>query len=284
MSLWRGFDFRYGSNLLVVGATVLAFVVGLGLRVADNDIADALGSATNLALSLLLGWAVARELEPDRHQAATGAAIVAVAIWLAIGETILAAALLTVFAARVLVRSSGQPITTPDIAIILGITILAASTLSGWVAALGLAYALARDVRLPGPAPRHQRWIAFLTAIVATFTLLIRGPDLSTSWSFLAMLIVVVGVIAGMVAPVAEPVSFDDRGHSPLLPERVLSARRTVLVTVIFAAITGTAGVAGMGPVWAAIAVLPLVGLRGRPEAAHRTPTSPSPDGDPYTI
>jgi hypothetical protein len=284
MSLWRGFDFRYGSNLLIVGVTLLAFLVGLGLEVADNDIADAMSSAINLAATVLLAWAVARELEPDRPQAATGAILLAAALWFALGPVHLAAVVLALFAARILVRSTGRPVTNVDIVVILALALYASRTITGWTAGLGVAYALARDVRLPGPAPRHQRWVAFLTAIVATVGVFVRSPDLSTSWSFLAILVVVVGVLAGMTAPVLALTSFDDIGREPLLPERVLSARRTLLVIAIFSAITGTSAVAGMGPLWSAMAVLPVVALRTRPDAAHRASSSPQtpPDGDPY--
>ncbi|MDH3498675.1 MAG: hypothetical protein OEM97_01000 [Acidimicrobiia bacterium] len=261
MSLLRKFDIRYNSNMAVIGLMLVGFVVGMGLGVADGDIGASLGDGFNLMVTLLLGWSMARELDPDRHGSATAAAVIAGAIWIVMGRSGLLATVAAIAAARILVRSTGRTLTNLDYAFLIGLAFFAGNSVPGWVAGLGLSFSLARDVRLPGSAPAPQRFVAFAVAAAATIGALWRFPSFDPAWSLFAILVVAVGIAAGLIARPSDPRSPMDNRTGPISGERLLSARRTLLVVAIFGALTGSAGVAGLAPLWAALLALPLVDL-----------------------
>ncbi len=292
MSLFRKFDLRYNSNLAAIGLSAVAFVVGVGVGVADGEVGEALADGLNLMVTVFLGWAVARELEPDRDATATVAALLAGVMWLIMGRSALAAGVAALLAARILTRSTGRPLTNVDYLLVVALAFYGARTLAGWMAGLGMAFALARDVRLPGPAPKHQRMVAFGAAAAATAGLLILRPAIDPEWSLAAIVAVIAGVIAGLILPDPRPSAPTDTGNEVMSPARILSARRTSLVVAIFGALTGTVGVAGLAPVWSALIAVPLVDLsrrrrgRGRDAgpAAAAAPSIPPDEDSPGAI
>ncbi len=272
----RTLNIEVNSNMAIIGMAIVGFIVGLGLGVADNDFTAALADGANLGISVFLAWAVARELDPDHPGAAVVAGFVAAGLWLALDRSALAEVVAVLLAARILVRSTGRPPSNVDFLVCLGLAWFSGRTVAGLVAGLGLAYALARDVRLPGPALKHQRPVAFLVAAAVAIGAAMRLPDIDPAWSLLAILVVVVGIIAGLRTPEPVPRTSPDHGDEPIPRERVVAARRLVLIVAIFGALTGTAGVAHLLPVWAGIIAVPAYDFfragnrRARPGGADR--------------
>ncbi len=196
----------------------------------------------------------------------------------------LAAGVAALLAARILTRSTGRPLTNVDYLVIVALAIYAGRTLAGWVAGLGMAFALARDVRLPGPAYKHQRMVAFGAAAAATAGLLVLRPEVDPDWSLAAIVVVIAGVIAGLIFPNPRPTSRTDTGDDVMEPARILSARRTSLVIAVFGALTGTVGVAGLAPVWSALIALPVTDLLRRRGGRSRNGQPSEPSGPSGTF
>lgn len=245
--LGRIIDLRLTSNriLLLVPAGVALVLYGLDTSDIRRAFAGALGSAA--------AWMLARELDPDRPDTATLAALAAPASTLVLGTPAPAALFLTMLTARLLTRSTGLPPRTSDYAVVGLGAILVADTPWGWAAGILLAFAIVRDAALPGdPPPNAGLWGAVLAVGVT-----LRGafgdrlgdwtvPDL-TSLGF-ALLGLVGAAIVIQPIPV---LSHGDWTRMPLEPRRIREA-------AIFAVLTAALAVLAGGQA-AVVAVAPLL-------------------------
>jgi hypothetical protein len=136
---------------------------------------------------------------------------------------------------------------------------------------MALAFAIARDHRLPSPAPRFQLAAAFVVAGAASAGAVIGG--VSTDWELpglWAMLVVGVGLIAGISLRVYVPTSTGDHTGDPLEPERLQSARRGVLGAGLLAlAAAGGAAVAALFPLWGALTGVAIWDRFGPDKVSH---------------
>ncbi len=158
----RGFDVRRGDNVaalvLVLGAAIAWAALSTGAGAAWMEVV--LGSGS-FALSVLLAWAIGRELDPERPATALGAALLLVAITgiMALAATapgpLLAASFLLLVATRVAAGTTGREPGLLDAVLVAGLVVLAVGTPAGLAAAamlpvgLLLARMRGRRVRLP---------------------------------------------------------------------------------------------------------------------------------------
>lgn len=235
----------------------MALIIGVGsaLLGAAVDGDPGWGLAFNAGVGSFLGWALAREIDPDRpNSAALSGALTGAAIALG-GPSLLLPVALILMTARVLHRSTGVPPTLLDLVALIAVAYAGGTSTVGWACGMALAYAIARDHRLPSPAPRFQLAAAFVVAGAASAGAVIGG--VSTDWELpglWAMLVVGVGLVAGISLRVYLPTSTGDHTGDPLEPKRLQSARRGVLGAGLLAlAATGGAAVAALYPLWGAL-------------------------------
>jgi hypothetical protein len=223
----------------------MALMIGVGSAVlgaaVDGD--PGWGLAFNAGVGSFLGWALAREIDPDRpNSAALSGALTGAAIALGGASLLLPVALILV-TARVLHRSTGVPPTLLDLVALIAVAYAGGTSTVGWACGMALAFAIARDHRLPSPAPR-----ASAGAVIG---------GVSTDWELpglWAMLVVGVGLVAGISLRVYVPTSTGDHTGDPLEPKRLQSARRGVLGAGLLAlAAAGGAAVAALFPLWGAL-------------------------------
>ncbi len=211
--------------------------------------------ALNAGVGSFLAWAIGRELDPDRPNAAAVAAVLAGIMIITVGEAMLFPTLLALLVVRVLHRSTGLPPTLFDLIALPGAAYAGASSTIGWTAGLALAFAVARDHRLPDPAPRRQLAAAFLIASAATAGTLISGSP--GDWTAPAVgqgIVLAVGILAGLSLRIYEPRSAADHTGDLLIARRLQSARvGGIGVGLLAAAAGGGAGIAALIPLWAAI-------------------------------
>lgn len=249
--LGRPIDFRIPSNRNVAlltlgwGGAVLAWNVAQGV-----DVLEASRLAFNGAAAVFLAWAITRELHPDCAGSATVASMATTGVWVALGTVGLAASAAVLLAARVAIRSTGKPPLPIDQVASIGIAAWAGTTFPGWIAGLALAYALARDVRLPDGARARQLAVAGATAAVTTMSLIVSQPAIDGAYPITAVVLVVLAVVGYALAEHYEPITHGDYTNVPLDKARKVSARRIALAALLVATVlTGLDGAAALGPV-----------------------------------
>lgn len=266
-SLARPVDIRHASNRFALLAAGVGLVVGVvaTLLLTDLGILASLWRGISYGVGAFLAWAVGRELQPDVPAAARYAVFAyAVAAWT--GPPSLAAVVAALVAARIVVRTSGRPPTRWDLAAVVVVAGIAAAAPVGFVVALGLAYALYVDTRLPDPGPAGDQHLATTaTALIAVVVTLAsgsfwtdwRGPDLLEAVVVLAALATIAVFRVGPVS------STGDLDRQPLRAERVAHARRLTLGVVVAAILWAGAGSVGaLAPVLAALIGLGLAAVR----------------------
>ena len=136
---------------------------------------------------------------------------------------------------------------------------------------MALAFATARDHRLPSPAPRIQLIAAFLIASAASASAVISG--LSANWELPdtgAIIVLGIGLFAGLSLRLYVPTALADHTMGPLDVKRLQSARRVVLGTGLLAfATVGGAAVAALLPVWGALTGVAIWDRFGRDPVNH---------------
>lgn len=153
----RSIDLRRGSNVFAILAPLAAALVVYA--VDPND----LRRAVSTGLATFAVWAIARELDPDRPRSAVLAAVAAPAAALALGTPAPAPLFLVMVTLRILVRSTGFPPKTTDLAVLVVAAVAFGDTPWGWAAGILLAFAMVRDAALPGdPPPNVGLWGAAL--------------------------------------------------------------------------------------------------------------------------
>lgn len=259
-ALARAIDVRVPSNRFVLLASALAAAIGLVATLAtssDATVLDAVGRGLRYGVGAFLAWAIGRELDPDQPRAAALAVLVYLPA-MALGTPALAALAAVLLAARVTLRSTGASPTIPDLVALVVLAGVAASTAAGLVAAFGLAYAIHADRHLPRPAPDRPHEIAALaTAVVALAVTVVTASSL-TGWRGLGVgevvwLVLVVAAVWRLPRPVTLTTT-DDRGARTLERQRLVHARRLVVVTLGAAVVwAGGDAVPALAPAGAAL-------------------------------
>lgn len=265
-NLPRAVDLRLFSNRFAALASAAAGAVVFGWESRRTGPALAtLGPAANAAISTFLAWALARELDPDRPRSANTAAVLAGLAAVAFGEAALAALFALLLGARVLVRSTGQPPTPLEALALAGLAFLAARAGAGWPAGLLLAFALARDHRLPQGGPSWELVFGFLAAVAATASVTL-AQALAGPWSrpgLGALAAAGAGTIAGVISRPYLPISRADMTGEVLQPRRLQSARRSILATLLLAAVVaGDPGITQLAAGWATVVAVAVVDYR----------------------
>ena len=254
--LGRELDPRLASNRIAIAGGAVAFLVlaTVGLVRGGFDVFE-VGFG---AVSVFLAWAVSRELDPDRPDAATWA------MALALGGTFLGspsalAAGVALIAIRLVAGTVGTSLKRLDLIVLAGVTALAGASPVLWVfgAALGI-WAWTAPEAEENRTPVRVAFVlgaAAGLAFAAWTTWFGDGYDVEITMAAYA-LAAVAG--AAMLLSVRHmPIeSMCDSGDQPISAERVRLARIVSGAGVMWAAVFG--GVAGfwaLGPVVAALVV-----------------------------
>jgi hypothetical protein len=250
----RGLDLRLPSNLFVLGGFFVAAAGMAVFRLVTNDAGDALRDGLQAGFSVLLSWAMARELDPDRASSATVAAPVGFLVFLS-GSTNLGAVTALLFALRVTGDTPGVAPTVLDLVWLPGLAAYAARVAGGVPAAAALAGGLIWDgLRRRRPAEvvvgcaaaagalavgvfRHTLAPAFASPSVVQWAILVAG-----------------GAGAVVTLRLRAPNAAGDRSHRRLDADRVRVARGLAVATGVatVAWIGGPAAQALVG-LWAAL-------------------------------
>lgn len=267
-SLWRSLSPRNPQHLAMALTASAAAGVRLAVDLSAGDApAAAVAAAINAAVTVFLGWAVARELDPDRPASALWAAAVTAGLLLVVGSAPAGAMVALLFALRVASRSTGAAPTVLDLLFLLLLAGAVAATPRGWIGGLAVAVALAWDSALPQPAPARNR-VAALAAAAATVAVAVAAGTLevgpvrpeAASWAAFAL-----GLAGFLLARSYEPAARQDRGGSAVSGPRMKAARRLGMATGLAAALMfGGAAVPLLAGLWAALAAIGIDDRLGR--------------------
>jgi len=269
----RTVNLRVPSNRFVAAASAAGFLAVLAREIAGGTPYINAGRAgMQIALSIFLAWAVARELDPDSTSSAGLAAFAGAAIYF-MGEAGMWSVAALLFAVRITLRSSGSAPNVFDLIWLPGIAALSAQSPGGWIAGLALAFALALTCRLPQKAPRRSLISAVVAVAAVAFVSLAKG---ALGPSFLrptvAQSLVLAAALLSIPALRARPPKSvgDEDGH-PLHRKRLTSARALALATGLLTTVwIGGRAVPELASLWAATIGVGVTVLRG----AHSGETS----------
>lgn len=213
-----------------------------------------LSGAVQTALTVLLVWAISRELDPDHPASALVVAAIAGGVTLATGATSGSALALAMVTARIVSRSTGLSPLATDLLAIGALAGIVARTPLMWALGMGLAAGVALDTALPHPAPRRSLWLAPAIAVAVTLASFLSDA-FSPSWeapSLPTLILVATGVAAAGSAKYLVR-STDDRSAS-LDPTRMRAAMWLVVGAAALGTLTGggTSQEASW-PLWAAL-------------------------------
>ena len=258
--LGRPIDLRYSSNRYVAALTVVATAIGFAI--------GGVAGAVAIGGACFLGWATARELDPDHPLSAAIAGGVAGALAWMTGEQGAPVSLGTVYllmaAARVLARTTGRWPTRIDLALHAGAAAWLSTGPHAWVAALTLAVAVVRDTRMSVPAPAENLlWGAAIGLFSAGMAAVSARPVVWAAPEPNMLALVVAGAVGLAVMATDRTVgSVTDSGKHPLDPSRVVAGRIVVGVgATVIALIGGRAGIGAVTPIWLALATTAAVRL-----------------------
>lgn len=265
--LSRIIDLRYPSNRLAVLVTMAAGSVGL----AAGE--QRISAATSMAGAAFLGWAIAREIDPDRPiTASIVAPVAAVVAWIDLEQghaPVVGALYLTLVAARILVRTTGRPPTNLDLIVQLGIVGWLSAVSIAWIAGVALAVAVVLDTRVDPPAPPVNLWWGALLGVVSSLAAgVLWAPPNWVAPATREWVPMVIGLTGSVFLLRPEiPRSMPDHGSGPINPRRLVAGRITVVTTAVLTAVIGGAsGVAALSPAWAALAVAGVARILSQPD------------------
>jgi hypothetical protein len=231
-AIGRAIDLSYRSNRLAVAIAAVAGVAGGIVGVVTSTGWDIAIEAAVWAGASLAAWVTARELDHDDPRGATVAAVLApLAVWWA-GRPAFLAAVALIMAARIALRSTGLVPSILDQVGLIGLGLLAAGPTAGWVAAMVLAVALARDgARSTGAAP-WGRVFGFALALAATARHLVWGDAFVVGDGPMTAAIVagVIAVVSAFLGPRSAPEVPCDAIESPPAGSDAFVARILVAI------------------------------------------------------
>jgi hypothetical protein len=208
-----------------------------------------------IAFSVFLSWAIARELDPDSPGSANAAALAGALIFLT-GEPQLWAVTALLFAVRILVRTTGRPPNLLDLAWLPALAAQSARSDGGLIAGLALACALIWDAKLPRPAGKRAMLSGVIAAAVAVAVAALEGtaaPDIhmptTGQWTVYAAALV---ALTGLQT--AAPLSVGDLTGERIFRERLFLGRMlAVLVGALTMLWLGGVGAPAQVGLWAAL-------------------------------
>jgi hypothetical protein len=263
----RIIDPRLRTHQFHLAVATLGGLILLAVELEKNgSIADALSPAVNAGVTVFLAWAIAREIDPDEARTANLAAVLAVVGRLLTGPGHLAALFMLLLATRIVVRSTGlKPTLLDGLVFLPAAAFLAGRTVTGWLAALTLAYALAHDHRLPDPTKGYSLIAAFVVSATASAGVVLSGA-FGTGWQAptpAALALVAAGAAAGVLLPGYVPMSKADYTGEMLDFFRLRSARWILLGgSLLAAAVGGGPAMAGLSGVWVVLVAATLISRR----------------------
>lgn len=249
-------DPRQPSNLFALLASLGSALVVFALDTTDLPRAFATGLATFAA------WAIARELDPDRPRSAAVAALLVPISVLTLGAPAPAPLFVALLTVRILVRTTGLPPKTTDLAVLTIGAIAIADTPAGWAAGILLAFAMVRDAALPGePPPNAGWWGAALAVGVTARVALVDGLgawDTPTAVSLVAFGLGLAGAV--LVLRPTLVLSLGDFTKVPLEPVRVREGALFGILTGIVAFVAaGDPGIVALSPLFGCFAAVATV-------------------------
>lgn len=264
--------------LMPVGALIAWGRAALGGGFASPLVVAALG-----AMTVLLTWALGRELAPDRHGAAFVAMALGFAVFLWEPRVSLLLAATALVLSRVVNRTTGLPATPFDTLAALGLVAWALTEGAGPGPGLAAALAFGLDAALP-PAPgradavagsgpeaerttvRHGLAAAGALALAAWAALGAAAPFVAApepGWavpSTVGLLVAAVVLVAAarVVLGTRDVRSRGDDTDLPLSAARVRGGIVVVAAVGLGALLQGDAGIHAAGLIWAALAGVAL--------------------------
>jgi hypothetical protein len=256
-ALSRPLDPAVTSNRFVVVATaVIGAVVGMATLIRGESLSEAASWGFVAAGSGFIGWAVARELQPDHVWVATVATFVA-PLGLFWGRSDLLASATVLLVARTVAGTTGRSLRAADLILLaaVGGPLVVRDSGPGALAmgAVGLAVSVVwhehrRSNHLAAAALYATGAIA---ALPLTDTLGLPAGD-----EWLVLWIGLGAGLVGLIGPV-HPTSIEDRsGGEVLAGRRVWAARLVALGTAV--AVSLSFDPSAVAPVWAALAAVAL--------------------------
>jgi hypothetical protein len=258
--LGRSFDHRLHSNRIALGGGVVAFAVLLvvSIGVDDESIVDAGVASAFAAVGVFLGWAMARELDPDLPSAATWAMALTLGIAVFVAPSALVTGVVLV-GTRVVAGTVGATVKVGDVVVLGGIGFLAASMPVLWIVLLTIGLWL-----WAAPEVGDRRTVAIVTYAlgavagggVAAWTI-VRGDGYDFSITTTAYALAALAGLAMMVA--SRPIGVEsvvDAGGAVIDARRLQMARVATGSFCMWAAVVaGVDGFWSISPAFAALVI-----------------------------
>ena len=265
-SIARPLEPQYPTNRAVL---ILLPLIALGTAAAafflrDAGLAGAVSAGLSGLLAAFLAWALGREVDPDRNEAAFIAmalTVAAIALGYAPALWMLA---LTLMATRIVVRTVGQPAKLLDLALVTVLAGLAVFLDGYWAAGIIAGFAMAVDLLYDRKRTLNLVFAAFATGF-SMFAVVQRGGDwgaltlqplglVDPAWSLAALILTALSGIFILTCPAVTSVC--DANSAPLERRRVRGGAVIVVLFATAAMFEGQAGLLATLPVWAVLAGL----------------------------
>jgi len=235
---------------------------------------DPASGALACAGALFGGWALGRELDPDRQEAAFVAMAGALATALLVPSASLLLLFTTLLLIRVVNRTAGPPATVLDAGGVLGLTAASIHLLGHPGFGVAAAVAFAADTLLGGPR-RHLVAAAMAGGLCAwgwTDAAGDASPDgsLPSPGITVTVGLIIVGYVVAL-ARTRRVSSVQDRSGESLDPRRVRWGMGIALLCAVATLDRGDAGVRGAAMLWAVLGATPTWKAL-RPGNRPRTP------------
>ena len=254
-SIGRPIDLNYPTNRAIAALTVAVMAGGtMFALLSGGGGVESVRQGIGAGFAVFLAWALCRELDPDHGLSAF------VAAGLALGGLFLwdlphfGALLWLLLVLRVVNQTAGLPTTVLDASAVLG--------LGGWLVMQGnwgygaiTALALFVDSQL-SPRNRGQVFFAALGLVVTVVAVIVAGELRWGEDSSLVAGLIGLGMVVSFVPVVLRARRLDSVGDAtgePLEPLRVQAGQGVALLAGVEVAFWGgEAGLASLGPLWAA--------------------------------
>lgn len=265
-SLTRTIDFNYSSNVLAIALIVIGGVIGLLLRLNQQDgLVTAFWSAVLTGGSAFGAWIIGRELDPD-HSGSAGVAgvVVLISAFFHDIDSNLIAMTAWIFVLRLLTRSTGIPYTRLDGLIILG-CILPLLFTDSWLIGVIVSLSFFADSFLL-TEPRIFSRIDGIAALLVTIIGAAVLQNFDRSWSIeIEILAAIIGIgIVFLILMLREtPTSPADFTGITLSKDRVNAGQIFAVVGAIavFLWVGDERGVYTLLPLWGAISGISLYAI-----------------------
>ncbi|WP_417484013.1 hypothetical protein [Maricaulis salignorans] len=265
-SIARPLEPQYSTNKAVlILLPLIALATGAAAFILrDAGLAAAASAGLGGLLSAFLAWALGREVDPDRNEAA----FIAMALTVAAMALGYAPALwvlgLVLMATRIVVRTVGQAAKLTDLALVTVLAGMAVFVDGYWAMGLIAAFAMAVDLLYDRKRTLNLVFAAFATGF-SMFAVVQRGGEwgpltleplgqIDPAWSLAALIVTALSAIFILTCPAVTSVC--DASSEPLERRRVRGGAMIVVLFATAAMFEGQAGLLATLPVWAVLAGL----------------------------